>query len=75
MQTFAEKEKEAERKKGHIIPAGADVTETEDLGSRKQSLGEVRVSVRNLVEFILRHGDIDNRRHTAPDNEIGRAHV
>ncbi len=77
MQTFAEKEKEAERKKGHIIPARMDVTETEDLGSRKQSLGEVRVSVRNLVEFILRHGDIDNRRHTAPDNamqEGGRIH-
>ncbi len=25
------------------------------------SPGEVRISVRNLVEFILRHGDIDNR--------------
>ena len=24
--------------------------------------GEVRISVRNLVEFILRSGDIDDRR-------------
>ena len=32
--------------------------------------GEIRVSVRNLVEFILRHGDIDNRRQGAPDNAM-----
>ena len=39
--------------------------------------GEVRVSVRNLVEFILRHGDIDNRNQAAPDDamqEGGRIH-
>lgn len=39
--------------------------------------GEIRISVRNLVEFILRHGDIDNRRQAAPDNamqEGGRIH-
>ena len=38
---------------------------------------EVRISVRNLVEFILRHGDIDNRIQTSPDNamqEGGRIH-
>nr|WP_289767625.1 ATP-dependent DNA helicase [uncultured Acetatifactor sp.] len=38
---------------------------------------EVRVSVRRLVEFILRHGDIDNRYHASPDNamqEGGRIH-
>ncbi|MCR5107482.1 MAG: ATP-dependent DNA helicase [Lachnospiraceae bacterium] len=29
--------------------------------------GEIRVSVRNLVEFILRSGDIDNRRKASPD--------
>ena len=29
---------------------------------------EVKVSVRNLVEFILRYGDIDNRHHGGPDN-------
>ncbi len=36
-----------------------------------------RISVRNLVEFILRSGDIDNRRGSAPDNamqEGGRIH-
>ena len=31
---------------------------------------EVRVSVRNLVEFILRHGDIDNRHQVSPDNAM-----
>ncbi len=31
---------------------------------------EIRVSVRGLVEFILRHGDIDNRRQGAPDNAM-----
>lgn len=39
--------------------------------------GELRVSVRNLVEFILRHGDIDNRHRASPDNamqEGGRIH-
>ena len=38
---------------------------------------EVRISVRNLVEFILRHGDIDNRIQISPDNamqEGGRIH-
>lgn len=38
---------------------------------------EIRISVRNLVEFILRSGDIDNRRMGAPDNamaEGGRIH-
>ncbi len=39
--------------------------------------GEIRVSVRGLVEFILRHGDIDNRHQISPDNamqEGGRIH-
>lgn len=38
---------------------------------------EVRVSVRGLVEFLLRHGDIDDRRQSSPDNamqEGGRIH-
>ena len=37
---------------------------------------EIRVSVRNLVEFILRSGDIDNRKASAPDamQEGGRIH-
>lgn len=38
---------------------------------------EIRISVRSLVEFILRSGDIDNRRAVAPDNamqEGGRIH-
>lgn len=31
---------------------------------------EVRISVRNLVEFLLRSGDIDNRRSGAADNAM-----
>lgn len=32
--------------------------------------GEVRISVRNLVEFILRSGDIDNRHQSTPENAM-----
>jgi len=38
---------------------------------------ELRVSVRRLVEFLLRHGDIDNRHHGRPESatqEGGRIH-
>ena len=38
---------------------------------------EIRISVRSLVEFVLRHGDIDNRHQGSPDNamqEGGRIH-
>lgn len=38
---------------------------------------EIHISVRSLVEFILRSGNIDNRHTTAPDNamsEGGRIH-
>ncbi len=38
---------------------------------------ELYISVRNLVEFILREGDIDNRRTVSPENamqEGGRIH-
>ena len=33
----------------------------------EQPPGEVRISVRGLVEFILRGGDIDNRHRASPD--------
>lgn len=32
--------------------------------------GEIRVSVRNLVEFILRNGDIDNRHQVLVENAM-----
>ena len=38
---------------------------------------DIRISVRNLVEFILRSGDIDNRKRATADNamaEGGRIH-
>ena len=38
---------------------------------------EIRISVRGLVEFILRSGDIDNRRRVSPEDamaEGGRVH-
>lgn len=46
---------------------------TKRLGFHK----EIRISVRKLVEFILRSGDLDNRRGIAPENamaEGGRIH-
>ena len=33
------------------------------------AMEEIKISVRNLVEFILCSGDIDNRRGTMPDKE------
>lgn len=36
----------------------------------EEPLGEVSISVRRLVEFMLRQGDIDNRRQGAPDNAM-----
>ena len=38
---------------------------------------QVKISVRNFVEFMLRSGDIDNRRHVSSENamvEGGRIH-
>lgn len=43
----------------------------------KNTAMEIQISVRNLVEFILRSGNIDNRRSKTPDNamqEGGRIH-
>ena len=43
----------------------------------RKRIVEIRISVRNLVEFILRSGDIDNRRVTTADNSMlegGRIH-
>jgi Rad3-related DNA helicase len=45
--------------------------------SKKALPGEIHISVRGLVEFILRHGDIENHHQGAPDNamqEGGRIH-
>lgn len=45
--------------------------------SRRNGNVEIRISVRSLVEFILRSGSIDNRKGAAPDNamaEGGRIH-
>ena len=42
-----------------------------------QDTEEIRISVRELVEFVLRSGDIDNRHHASPDQamqEGGRIH-
>lgn len=36
----------------------------------EQPMGEVRISVRGLVEFILRSGDIDNRHHGGSENAM-----
>ena len=54
----------------------AESRETDSMDA-ENLCGEVRVSVRGLVEFVLRHGDIDDRRQGAPENamqEGGRIH-
>lgn len=40
------------------------------LPDMQESKTEIRISVRNLVEFILRSGDIDNRRFGGTDNAM-----
>lgn len=45
--------------------------------SGQEDVEEIRISVRELVEFVLRSGDIDNRHHASPDQamqEGGRIH-
>lgn len=43
----------------------------ENHGTRKEpSPGEIRISVRGLVEFLLRTGDIDNRHYSATDTSM-----
>lgn len=37
---------------------------------RMDELEEIRISVRGLVEFLLKEGDIDNRRHTGSDDAM-----
>lgn len=41
-----------------------------DEGKLQTPMGEVRVSVRNLVEFVLRSGDIDNRHQGTVENAM-----
>lgn len=58
---------------------GRDRAGREDTASGNQGeiTEEIRISVRELVEFILRSGDIDNRHHASPDQamqEGGRIH-
>ncbi len=36
----------------------------------EEPMDEVRVSVRGLVEFVLRHGDIDNRHQRSSENAM-----
>ena len=40
------------------------------VSKEKPVLEEIRISVRSLVEFVLRHGDIDNRHKASPDNAM-----
>ncbi len=44
--------------------------ETAELLQERESFGEIRISVRELVEFILRSGDIDNRHHASTDQAM-----
>lgn len=39
-------------------------------GSMEEGIVEIRISVRNFVEFLLRSGDIDNRRTANPETAM-----
>ena len=34
--------------------------------AQREALSQVRISVRNLVEFVMRSGDLDDRRMDGP---------
>ena len=56
---------------------GAEMKVVKVSAGRTGEEQEIHISVRGLVEFILRHGDIDNRHQVSPDNamqEGGRIH-
>ena len=44
-----------------------DIEKTEN---RESSGNIIRISVRSLVEFVLRHGDIDKRHQISPDDAM-----
>lgn len=47
------------------------VREPDNFDTRvERAPGEIRISVRRLVEFILRGGDIDNRHHASSDTAM-----
>lgn len=61
------------------MTSGKDHAGREETASDKKEelTEEIRISVRELVEFIMRSGDIDNRHHASPDQamqEGGRIH-
>lgn len=64
---------ETARKEQTIVSA-----RQEEAASQPQEMEEeIRLSVRELVEFIMRGGDIDNRHHASPEQamqEGGRIH-
>ena len=41
-----------------------------DAQQEKDEKKIIKISVRNLVEFILRSGDIDDRRQGSPENAM-----
>lgn len=60
------------REEQNIEPEGREATQPS-----QETAEEIRVSVRELVEFIMRGGDIDNRHHASPEQamqEGGRIH-
>lgn len=53
-----------------MISAKADNEEVIVEAATKVPMDEVRVSVRHLVEFIMRSGDIDNRHQASPESAM-----
>ena len=56
-----------------LMPEGREKTDSTKAGAGRTELPpkyEIRLSVRELVEFILRSGDIDNRRGVSPEKAM-----
>lgn len=53
------------REEQNIEPEGREAAQP-----LQEAAEEIRVSVRELVEFIMRGGDIDNRHHASPEQAM-----
>lgn len=69
--TDTSRAEEIEERWESVEQAGLDRKQPDNENTHIEApLGEVRISVRGLVEFMLRQGDIDNRRQGTPDNAM-----
>lgn len=58
---------------GRRLAPSAGSKEVADLDGQTQAQPPIKISVRNLVEFVMRSGDLDNRRTAGAKKEARQA--